>query len=151
MSKQTMDPLSFERCRELCSGGGTVQVSPNTYLQPNGGESYFLTLDGNVILEVVKDGTYLLDSCGYRTATTKDRLNAYGPVRVWQKKGVWWVGEKNDWTRQPWIGARLFYDGMVVGGDPVERAMEDDAYWGDKVADQALADYRQDKEVFTRR
>jgi hypothetical protein len=48
------------------------------------------------------DGTYTLNTGGWKTPTTKDRINLYAPVNVVQKKHQWYIGE------------HLFYDGIRV-------------------------------------
>lgn len=35
------------------------------------------------------DGTFTLYSAGYRTSTTKSRMNTFSPAKVYQVKGVW--------------------------------------------------------------
>ena len=50
-----------------------------------------------------KDGRYTLNSGGWRTATTKERINDYSPARVWQKNSLWYLD-----------GGNLFYDGIVI-------------------------------------
>ncbi len=39
-----------------------------------------------------KDGRIVLNSGGYRTMTTKDRMNCYSPASVYQESGLWYVG-----------------------------------------------------------
>lgn len=38
------------------------------------------------------DGTFTLNSAGYRTRTTKERFKDYSPANVWAKRGAWFVG-----------------------------------------------------------
>jgi hypothetical protein len=51
-----------------------------------------------------KDGKFTLNSGGWRTPTTKDRINMYVPksISIYQKNNLWY------------IGSYLFYDGIVV-------------------------------------
>lgn len=35
------------------------------------------------------DGRYRFNTDGWRTLTTKDRINSYSPVHIWQTKGEW--------------------------------------------------------------
>jgi len=55
--------------------------------------------------EALDKGIYL-DSCGWRTMTTKEYINKYQPNRVYNDKGKWLVNIGN--VSVP------FYDGMVV-------------------------------------
>lgn len=43
------------------------------------------------VVTIHADGTYTLRSGGWRTVTTKDRMNTYCPFRVYQHKGEWSV------------------------------------------------------------
>lgn len=58
------------------------------------------------------DGTATLDSGGWQTPTTKSRINDYTRARVWQQRGVWYVG--SSWEGQI---PSLYYDGMKIRDD----------------------------------
>ena len=51
------------------------------------------------------DGSYTLDSGGWDTVTTKQRMNQYSNASVWQKDCTWYAQS----TGYP---AQKFYDGM---------------------------------------
>lgn len=59
------------------------------------GDDYAVTLHGTDVITLHPDGSFTLDSGGWRTVTTKDRINAYAPFEVgaglWQKDGFWFV------------------------------------------------------------
>lgn len=75
----------------------------------------------------------ILDCAGYRTNTTKDRLNYLTNAHVCQKKFVWYVG------------LLPYYDGINVGTPRNEReSLEQAAMYGDRLALQALRDYDND-------
>lgn len=60
------------------------------------------------VVSIHADGTYTLNSGGWRTVTTKARINEYCPVGISQVKGVWYL-----WCD----GKRLkteFFDGIRV-------------------------------------
>lgn len=63
---------------------------------------------GTVIIQMIDWGVFRINSGGYRTSTTKQRLNALLPngVRVWQKDFAWFVSDGE--------GERPFVDGMEV-------------------------------------
>lgn len=54
------------------------------------------------------NGTYQLDSGGFRTATTKARINYWTPagIGIYQEKSIWYMRDGN-----------VFYDGIVVNSD----------------------------------
>lgn len=60
------------------------------------------------------DGRITLNSGGYRTRTTKDRINAYAPVNIGQRRGVWsftFGGSEHVFAD----GITLYPDGSVTG------------------------------------
>jgi hypothetical protein len=52
------------------------------------------------------DNTIVLNSGGYRTPTTKDRINKFSPVRLYQNKGFWYFN-----------GGSLFYDNCIINNE----------------------------------
>lgn len=40
------------------------------------------------------DGSYELNSDGYKTRTTKNRINKFSPFRIFQEAGQWYVNSK---------------------------------------------------------
>lgn len=72
------------------------------------------------VVRAHQDGTFTLNTGGWRTSTTKARINDFSPARVYQKKGVWYLryalaeGDSGTSVR--------FYDGIRVDthGVPVE-------------------------------
>ena len=71
----------------------------------------FIELDGTVsiqlhstkVVQIHPDDTVTLNSGGWRTSTTKDRINKYSPVKVYQKKHEWFLEDGTP-----------FEDGIVV-------------------------------------
>lgn len=67
---------------------------------------YYLTYHGSKIITYHPDNSFTLSSCGFRTKTTKHRLNEFGPVKVFQKN--------NDWFIKTPTGSVIFFDGIRV-------------------------------------
>tara|TARA_R100001086_G_scaffold249916_1_gene191809 strand:- start:564 stop:968 length:405 start_codon:yes stop_codon:yes gene_type:complete len=66
------------------------EVNDSTYIHP----VYEIRLHGNTIIRLININSvtlYELSSCGWRTVTTKERLNQYTPFRVYQKNWDWFV------------------------------------------------------------
>lgn len=95
--------------------GGPWKLAHNTYLI-RAGDAYVVRFHGTDVVTYYPDGRVRLNSGGWRTYTTKRRLNMFGPVPVWAERGEWYVG-----------GARktLFRDGMLIG--PAGEALPDPA------------------------
>lgn len=97
-------------CVEICFCGGE-KPSAKMYLF------------GNLIAELDAQGRLWIDSCGWQTSTTKERLNGLQGVSITQKNWKWylngreWNGGRvcvNDW------GGRLPLVKGAFRGRPVE-------------------------------
>jgi hypothetical protein len=73
-------------------------------------EYYEIRLHGNTIITITPT-SYILDACGWRSVTTKQRLNHYTPFTIFQKNFTWYV----DWGFDPVLHVTEFYDGMEMG------------------------------------
>jgi hypothetical protein len=85
-------------------------LANNTRLMKRG-ESYAVRLHQTDIVTINPDGTHTLNSGGWRTMTTKARINEFGPVTITQSKGAWFVNYPG--------GECLYEDGMTIGADGV--------------------------------
>lgn len=87
------------------------KLENNTYLHRLDANTLAVRLHSTDIVLVHGDGTYTLDSGGWRTLTTRDRISRYSPAGISQKNNIWYVG------------ASIFQDGMRVNaqGTPVTR------------------------------
>lgn len=75
--------------------------------------AYAVRLHQTDVVTLHPDGSYALDSGGWRSVTTKDRINRYAPGSVASDKGSWYYYPRcGDWvTRYP------FADGMTISPD----------------------------------
>ena len=60
-----------------------------------------------------KDGRVSLNSGGWRTVTTKDRLNTFSDVGVWSNRGEWWC----QWREHSHRAPIPFYDGITFDAE----------------------------------
>lgn len=81
-------------------------VAPNTVRYEKDGDTIWRFHLTDIIIRHA-DGSNTLSSGGWRTATTKKRLNQFGPVQWWQRNGEWYSG------------GSLFWDGMKISADGV--------------------------------
>ena len=79
------------------------KVGNNTYAEilPDG--SVGIMLHSTYVVKIHPDNSATLNSGGWHTSTTKDRINQYSPVRVYQRKGEWYLDNGTPYE-----------DGMVV-------------------------------------
>jgi hypothetical protein len=72
----------------------TKKLKNNTYLTRIDSETIGVQLHNTIVVTIHSDGTYTLNSGGWQTVTTKQRINEYCPVRVSQRKHQWYVGDE---------------------------------------------------------
>lgn len=94
--------MLFGKCRNKERG---YKLANNTYLRQKGG-AFSVRLHKTDIVTIRPDGTYRLNSGGWRTKTTKTRMNEILPgFGVLHTAGIWSIGDE------------FFTDGMLVGQD----------------------------------
>jgi hypothetical protein len=110
MNNMGMERLTIgEVKRELPDALTVKKIGNNTfkieYANGNKAVRYHHT---DVITET-PEGKIILTSGGYRTPTTKERLN-YSPslVKIWQDKGIWYCTKLGQWEK-----SIMFYDGIT--------------------------------------
>lgn len=109
--------LTYEKCLFTLGSRETKKLAGNTYLRKEGND-FVVRFHSTDIITIFDNGTAKIDCCGFRTATTKSRINEFTKARVYQKKGLWFVGD----------AAIPFYDGIVIdvnSGDPVDAIVDD--------------------------
>lgn len=82
------------------------KVGNNTYAEILTDGSVGIMLHSTYVVKIHPDNTYTLNSGGWQTLTTKDRINQYNPRRVYQRDFTWYI-KIND-KEYPFI------DGMMV-------------------------------------
>lgn len=70
---------------------GERKIGNNTYAYIENDGSVSIELHGTKVVVIYPNGLYKLNSGGWQTSTTKDRINKYSPVKVYQKKHVWYL------------------------------------------------------------
>jgi hypothetical protein len=88
--------LTYAKCNELMRSAKSPEkgkpLANNTRLIQRG-DSYAVRLHSTDILEIRPDDSFIYDSGGWRTHTTKERMNDYGPLLIYQRKGEWFAGD----------------------------------------------------------
>lgn len=67
------------------------KIGNNTYAEMNVDGSVGIWLHSTEVVTIHPDNTYTLRTGGWTTSTTKDRINKYSPVKVYQRKYEWFV------------------------------------------------------------
>lgn len=92
------------------------KLANNTYLEVNE-DSFGVRLHDTQIIQWYEDGRIILNTDGWTTVTTKDRMNrALSPDwNVYSDRGVWYVARSGTATHPYSDGMTLFPDGTVTG------------------------------------
>ena len=92
------------------------KIANNTfhYLRSDG--AYIIRLHTTDIIEKFPSGDIHLNTGGWQTISTKERLNRFAPCRIWAKKGIWIISYAgNEYAYAD--GMILHVDGTVTGAD----------------------------------
>ncbi len=97
--------MTHDEARNLLNGKIQKKINHNTYLRNDGNGNLSIVFYNTAIVTICEDGTYVLNSGGFRTVTTKERIRQYTPAKLYQEKKQWMIGDE------------LFTDGVIVGED----------------------------------
>jgi len=118
--------LTYAEAKEMMSRArdGRRKLANNTYLEirtpdwqsaPYGeGIDYAVRLHGTDVVTLHPDGSYTLDSGGWQTPTTKERINRFAPVAVWAVKRRWQIAPRREPGAAAFTRAIPYQDGMRV-------------------------------------
>ncbi len=93
----------FKRCRDKGVG---YRLAKHTRLQKRG-NAFAVRYHKTDVVMIRPDGTYRINSGGWRTPTTKARMNKVLPCVISQVNGIWYAGVDNTY----------YTDGMLIGPD----------------------------------
>lgn len=103
----------------ILRGRASRKVDNNTYARIED-DTIYIRLHNTDIITIARDGSVTLNSSGWRTSTTKARLNSYLtklnlPACISQERGQWYLFDiSNGWDN----AARYVYaDGMTIVQD----------------------------------
>jgi hypothetical protein len=94
---------TYEEAEAALGTKKSKKVDNNTHLERLTENSIGVKLHSTHVVVYFKNGTTVLNSGGYKTVTTKDRMNKFSSAQVYQTKGEWFVNDKVP-----------FKDGMTV-------------------------------------
>lgn len=116
-----MSLISFNDCHELAQTRKR-KLANNTYLNPRDDGGFGIRLHSTDVVVYYPD-RIVLDSGGWKTVTTKDRINCFSPFRVWSERGVWFVSNGRSGNPVPFADGLTYraeqgFDSETVGEDP---------------------------------
>lgn len=129
--------LTYSEAKDMMQRAryGRRKLENNTWLErrqsdaPKDGtyqSDYAVRLHNTDVVTLHPDDSYTLNSGGWRTVTTKDRINRYSPGCVYSERGQWYYLPKpGSWDmRYPFAdGMRAYPNGKVDGAGIDETAI----------------------------
>jgi len=104
--KYTYQSLATQLSAATARGRTSKKLCNNTYIEPRG-DAIAIRLHDTDILTFKPDGSCVVSSGGWKTHTTKDRINTLcAPLRLYQARGMW-----------SWSTGDPFSDGDVISED----------------------------------
>jgi hypothetical protein len=100
----------FETCRNKDSG---KPLGNNTRLFKRG-KNLAIRLHNTDVVTVTPKNEFILNTGGWHTVTTKDRINSYSPSPVYSVKGVWNVFNNSKPESVYYDGIKLDKNGHVI-------------------------------------
>jgi hypothetical protein len=113
MAKLKATPKNFEQAMQVLNGKETVRLGNNTYLK-KWIDAVSVRLHATDIVTFWVDGRVTLYTGGWRTVTTKDRINKFITGRVYQKNHEWFYVGHDSNGNLAWDNPVEFVEGMNV-------------------------------------
>lgn len=99
--------MDYQEAIEKLGNRESRKLDNNTYLQRRDASTVAVKLHDTDVVTFRANGAVILSSGGWRTPTTKARINDYSPLSVSQANGVWYVRNGNA------AGEVTFADGIT--------------------------------------
>jgi hypothetical protein len=103
--------LTYQDCEKLYATARNKEsgkpIANNTRLLKDGTD-YLIRLHQTDIVRITPLNIYTANTGGWQTVTTKERLNRYLPISIWQDKHIWYVGT----YQREWKDRKLFFEGL---------------------------------------
>jgi len=130
--------MNYQRANEMLTGRckDSRKLGNNTRLERRD-DGIAVRLHTTDVVTYKPNGDVVLDSGGWRTVTTKARMNEYAPVSVWSVNGEWFAARGVTCGRAE---AHLFADGITFHADGMVSGAGEDTVNVAKL-DRRIADY----------
>ena len=97
------------------NGRKSRKIANNTYLRKEESGNIVVRLHSTDIITFTPDDLVTLNSGGWKTVTTKARMNEFSPFQIAQEKGVWVVANpKPKPNTSAWDSPLLYADGITM-------------------------------------
>lgn len=83
--------MTFQEAEAKLNGRASKRLTTHTYLERSGLDHISVRYHSTNVVMIHRDGRYTLNSGGWRTVTTKRRMNQFTIFKVFQRKHTWLV------------------------------------------------------------
>ena len=113
MAKLKATPKNYAEALIVLAGRESVRLGNNTYLETR---SYGIVVrfHDTPIVKFWESGCVTLHTGGYRTVTTKERMNQFITGKIYQKAGAWFYAECGSDGMVCWEHPYTFTEGFTV-------------------------------------
>lgn len=114
-------PTTYTEARETLAGRDSRTIANNTRLVDIGGHGIGLRLHSTCVVTFRPDGSLVLNTGGWQTVTTKDRINRVIRAQGWSlfaKARTWYIARRGH-------GAVAFEDGFTIRADQAREPEQD--------------------------
>lgn len=109
----------YQVAAEVLGKKESKKLENNTYLERRNLNTIVVRLHKTDVVTYHADGSIELNTGGWKTSTTKDRINSYAPVVISQMQSVWYISKGK--ARMVFKdGMRITGRGDLEGGDSIE-------------------------------
>lgn len=114
--------MNYQSASEKLTGRNkeSRKVANHTYLQRRDAETIAVKLHATDVVTFKSDGRVILNTGGWKTVTTKERMNSFAGLQVSSDKGVWYVSNNGFASNVPFADGITYQDGKFsgLGEDP---------------------------------
>ena len=99
--------MNYNKLNTLLQGRNynRKKISNNTWAERDViGDNIYIRLHNTRILTFLPDGNVKYNSEGWKTVTTKQRMNRFGPIHIYQKNFTWFISGSNE----------EYFDGITI-------------------------------------
>lgn len=99
--------MTFDQALEKLGNRNRRKVDHNTYLERTDNNTVGVVLHGTCVVEFHRSGSIILNAGGWRTVTTKSRINDYSPMRVNQRDYAWYLADGREFENGIDVGTKV--------------------------------------------
>lgn len=107
--------MNYKGAQEMLGKRDRKKLANNTYLERRDESTIAVKLHNTDVVTFTSKGHTTYNTGGWRTVTTKERMNSFGlnGWHLWSGKGIWYIGNGPSWFDIK--HDHIFADGITIG------------------------------------